>query len=735
VVVGKFQAFKLASLPFLLAASGSGWAQSAPVAPPIDKNIVDFEADALDYDDRADIVTATGNVKMERDGNRVRADKVVWQRKTGQVMATGNVAVTSPGGDVAYGDSIELTDTLKDGVVQELLIVLANGGRIAARTGERKNDVSVLDNAAFSPCAVTDDADCPKDPSWKLKARKVTYNPTENRIRFKGARLELFGLELPTLPGFSIPANSEGASGILAPDLRYSRANGVEATLPIYLRIAENRDLTITPHVYTNVLPAVEANYRALTGKGAYQVGGFATYGSRLQTGIPSVDRERDFRGYFFANGRFQIDPKISVKASTRLATDRTFLRRYDISRDDRLRSVLNVERTSKSSYFSVAAFGFQTLRTGDRQGQIPIALPVIDYRKRFTDPLVGGRFEVQLNSLAISRTNGQDTQRAFSSARYDIRRITGLGQEIQLTGFARGDVYHTDEAERTQTAIYRGRNGYQSRFIAAGAVEVRWPFIGRLFGGTQRITPRFQIVASPGTKNLSLPNEDARSIDLEDTNLFALNRFPGYDRFEDGTRVVYGADWAFDVANFSLQANVGQSYRLSSKIQLFPDGTGLTNQSSDVVGRTTLKYKRFLSLTSRYRLDKDNLAIRRNELDVTVGTDSTYATIGYLRLKRNVDIAIEDLRDREEARVGGRAQLAKYWSVFGSAIVDLTSRRDDPTSLSDGFSPVRTRLGVAYEDDCLKFGFTWRRDFDATGDARRGNSYQLELSFRNLGR
>ena len=733
--MGKFRAFKLASLPFLLAASGSGWAQSAPATPPIDKNIVDFEADALDYDDRADIVTATGNVKMERDGNRVRADKVVWQRKTGQVLATGNVAVTSPGGDVAYGDSIELTDTLKDGVVQELLIVLANGGRIAARTGVRKDDVSVLDNAAYSPCAVTDDAGCPKNPSWKLKARKVTYNPAENRIRFKGARLELFGLELPTLPGFSIPADNSGASGILAPDLRYTRANGLEATLPIYLRIAENRDLTITPHVYTNVLPALEANYRALTGAGAYQVGGFATYGSRLPAGTVGANSERDFRGYFFANGRFQIDPKISIKASTRLATDRTFLRRYDISRDDRLRSVLNVERTSKSSYFSIAGFGFQTLRSGDDQGQVPIALPLIDYRKRFVDPLVGGRLEVQLNSLAISRTSGQDTQRAFSSVRWDVRRITSLGQEIQLTGFARGDIYHTDESARTQTAIYRGRDGYQTRFITAGAAEIRWPFIGRLFGGTQRITPRFQIVASPGTKNLSLPNEDARSIDLEDTNLFALNRFPGYDRFEDGTRVVYGADWAFDVANFSLQANIGQSYRLSSKIQLFPDGTGLTNQTSDVVGRTTLKYKRFVSLTHRYRLDKDNLAIRRNEIDATIGTDATYATVGYLRLKRNVDIAIEDLRDREEARVGGRAQLAKYWSVFGSAIVDLTSRRDDPTSLSDGFSPVRTRLGVAYEDDCLKLGFTWRRDFDATGDARRGNSYQLELSFRNLGR
>ena len=32
----------------------------------------------------------------------------------------------------------------------------------------------------------------------------------------------------------------------------------------------------------------------------------------------------------------------------------------------------------------------------------------------------------------------------------------------------------------------------------------------------------------------------------------------------------------------------------------------------------------------------------------------------------------------------------------------------------------VRTRLGVAYIDEGLEFGFTWRRDYDDTGDARR---------------
>ena len=98
-------------------------------------------------------------------------------------------------------------------------------------------------------------------------------------------------------------------------------------------------------------------------------------------------------------------------------------------------------------------------------------------------------------------------------------------------------------------------------------------------------------------------------------------------------------------------------------------------------------------------------LALRRNEVDATVGGRQTYATIGYLRLDRDIDPAIEDLRDREEIRLGGRVQFARYWSIFGSTVVDLTNRREDPLSIADGFEPVRHRLGIAYDDDCIELG------------------------------
>ncbi len=696
---------------------------------------VGFAADNLNYDSDSEVVVAEGNVAMNREAISMRADKVTWNRKTGQVFAEGNVAIKSAEGDTAYGDRIELTDSLRDGVVESLLVVLDNGSRMAAIKGTRFENGNIeLENAAYTACPVEDADGCPKNPSWQIRAVRVTYDRAKNKIRYKGARVEIFGLPLIPLPGLSHPANSEAGSGILVPEIRLDRSNGFEIAVPYYLRLAADRDITITPHLYTGAAPMLEGEFRALTDIGSFRINGYATYGSLVPLTGEDPDSRKRFRGYLESAGKFQFDPRWSFTYSGRIATDRTFMRRYDISRDDRLRSTFELERIGGNSYLSIAGWATQTLRRNDDQGQQPIALPIIDYRQRFADPVLGGQVELQLNTLAIGRTAGQDTQRAFAGARWDLRGLTRLGQEVTLTALVRGDVYHSDENLLTAIPGYRGKSGWQTRGIAAVAADMRWPFVGEFAGGTQTLTPRVQIVATPPLKNLDIPNEDSRAFDLEDSNLFAINRFNGYDRFEDGARITYGVEWNYSRPGFNISSSVGQSYRLSDKPALFPDGTGLTSRTSDIVGRTTIAYRDFLRLTHRYRLDKDNFAIRRNEFDATIGSRSTYAVLGYSRLNRDILLLGEDFQDREEARVGGRVKVAQYWSVFGSAIVDLTEQRDDPLSTADGFEPIRHRLGVAYDDDCLSIALTWRRDYADTGDARRGNSFSFRIAFRNLG-
>lgn len=728
-------------MPLLLCAPQVALAQDSQAADTpaqaVQGEQVSFTADELIYDENSDIVTASGQVRMTSEGNVLRADRVIWNRRTGEVRAEGNVRVVNPSGDAAYGESIELTDELRDGAVQNLLVVLEDGGRLAAVRGERQDGFTILYRAAYSPCAVVSSEGCPKDPTWKITALKVVHDPVRNRINYEGASLNLFGARIIPLPGLAhSDGTSGGATGLLVPEVRISRSNGVELSVPYYLRLAPNRDATITPHVYTSVLPMLEGRYRQLTDLGAFQVAAFVTQGSRIDfdtEGRPTGERNQGIRAYLEGNGKFQLDPFWSITGALRYVTDKTFLRRYDISRDDRLRSFVDAERITSDSYVSISGWAFQGLRRRDVQGQHPIALPAIDARWRLPEPIWGGHVELQANSLAILRTQGQDTQRAFAGARWERRSITDWGQELLLTAYARGDIYHTDGTELTQTLIYRGEEGWQARGIGALAAEVRWPLVGEFLNGTHRLTPRLQFVASPPTPNLDIPNEDARSVDLEDSNLFALNRFPGYDRWEDGARVTYGADWAFDLPRIAFRTTVGQSYRLNRQSSIFPEGTGLSDRLSDIVGRTTIKFGRKLNLIHRFRLDKDNAAVRRNELDAVFGGRRTYATVGYLRLNRNIDI--EDLRDREELRLGGRVAFARFWSVFGSTVVDLTSEREDPFTTADGYEPVRHRLGLAYDDDCIEIGVTWRRDYETTGDSRRGNTFSFRIALKNLGR
>ena len=722
----------LAAMPSLAHAQEAVAAdQSGQLAP----ELIDFSADEVVYESAGDTITANGAVRMARDGNYLAADQVIWNRRTGEVRAIGNVVVLTPEGDRLIGENVSLTDTLRDGTVENLLVVLESGGRIAAARGTRRGNVTTLENAIYSPCPVTTESGCPKRPSWSITAARVTQDPRTRTVRFTGGRLQLFGIDLPLLPIFSLTSGSGGSAGWLVPDISLSTKKGLELAVPYHWKIAPNRDLTITPHLYTGVWPALEARYRELNRIGAFQLGGFITYGTIERADLTATDDEgKGIRAYFEANGKAQLDPLWSITGSIRAATDKTVTRRYDLTRDDRLRNVVNAERISPNAYVSIAGWAFQGLRPEDEQKQIPIALPAIDARFRFDDPVLDGRIELQGNSLSILRIEGQDTQRAFASARWDLRRLTSWGHELLLTGYARGDVYHTGNSESTDVLIYRGTDGWHARGIAALAADARWPLIGAAFGGVQRLTPRVQIVLTPPTPNVDIPNEDARAIDLEDSNLFALNRFPGYDRWEDGSRVTYGVDWTLDRPNLSIMTTIGQSYRITRR-QIFPEGTGLTARLSDIVGRTRVRYGRFIDLTHRFRVDKDNLGIRRNEVDLTVGTDQTYAQIGYLRLDRNIDPLIEDLRDKEEVRLAGRVQFQRYWSLFGATVIDLTGQEEDPLTVSDGFTPVRHRLGIAYEDECLELGLSWRRDYERIGTFRKGSTFGLRLALKGFGR
>jgi LPS-assembly protein len=715
-------------------------------SPTADAGPVAFQADSAQYDDQTQILTATGSVFLQRQDQSVRADTVTWNRKTGKILATGNVRMVDKDGNQLFTNQVELTDQFDVGAMQSMLLALREGGRLAADSGQRDAQGRVfLSHAAYTGCAVVNSKGCDVKPSWRIDARRVLYDPNRKLMRFYGARLILFGLKLPALPvAVTIASDGRAVGGLLIPNFRISAANGAEFSETYYQRFGNNKDIAATAYVFSKVAPMAEVEWRQLTGAGAYQITGYATSSSRIPvggtaagatgSGVTTGNAQTAFRGYIDANGQFQLSPQWDVNFSGRVASDRTFLARYQISGDDELRSTVKVEHIDTDSYFSIAGWAFQTLRTAESQGLVPIALPEIDYRRRIADPLLGGVITLQANSLAITRSAGQDTQRAFATARWDLQRITPLGQVVTLTALATGAAYHSSYNYLTTTSVYQGLSGWQTRASATAAVDVTWPFVGSAFGGTQVITPHVQVVATPPTKYVTIPNEDSRAVELEDDNLFALNRFPGYDRIEDGGRVTYGFDYQMDRPGLRATANLGQSYRFTSDDTPLPPGTGLSDRFSDYVGRVEVRYRDFITFTERFRVDHSSFAVHRNEVDATVGSERTYFELGYLRLNRQTATSLEDLADSNELRAAARVAIGPYWSAFGSGVFDLSQSNLLPGQPNAAFQPLRTRLGVSYKSDCLELDFTYRRDYITIGDAVQGSSFMLHLSLKHLG-
>jgi len=85
--------------------SASSQAETAPAPAGEGDPPATLSAEQLDYDGATRVFRAHGGVVMEQEGLRLTADEVLWQDSTRDVVASGQVRLTEPGGEL-QGSSV-----------------------------------------------------------------------------------------------------------------------------------------------------------------------------------------------------------------------------------------------------------------------------------------------------------------------------------------------------------------------------------------------------------------------------------------------------------------------------------------------------------------------------------------------------------------------------------------------------------------------------------------------------
>jgi len=289
-----------------------------------------FKADRLRHERELGLVIATGSVEMVEGDRVLRADTVSYNQKQDIVTATGNVVLMEPSGDVVFADHVELTGDFKDGIVQNIRILMVDEARMAALGGRRVGgERTELRKAVYSPCRTCESKS--GTPLWRIKAIDVVHNKAEQSIEYRDAFMEFFGIPVLYTPYFVHPDPTvKRRSGFLAPRYGSESVLGVILETPYYFNIAPDKDATIRPIITTNEGLVLAGEYRQRFVDAEAKLTGSATHGTKQS-------EEQGFRGHLFSDFRADLNNTSRAGADIRLTSDDTYLQRYDFTGDDTL--------------------------------------------------------------------------------------------------------------------------------------------------------------------------------------------------------------------------------------------------------------------------------------------------------------------------------------------------------------------------------------------------------------
>ncbi|RMF12909.1 MAG: LPS-assembly protein LptD [Alphaproteobacteria bacterium] len=718
--LGMLLLFALFSSPFPLARSQE--AANAPASSGPTAERIDFAADLVQIDTRASLIEAFGHVTLAHGGYRLSADHVVYREESGEVIAEGHVEIVDPDGNRLFVKRALLENDLKTGMIEAARLILKDGARLAARQVERDSvGDSRLDRAVYTPCPVCD-AEPERKPLWALKAVRVVHDRKRHRLTFRNAFLTLKGVPVFWVPWLSIPDPTvDRARGFLAPDIFSRDELGLVVKLPYYLPLSRTADLTLTPMIATRETPAFAARYRQEFSRARLQVAGSITRSERPGATLFST-RPAAARGHVFARARVLHGARWDSNFDVNWTSDDTYVRLYGFSDADTLASRYRLSGEGANWRVRARLVGYQGLRIEDVAGLTAQVLPWVSAEWQAPHRPAGGTLSVTLDSLSLVRTSGADVQRESAGAHWQRRLVAGPGFVWNFDLMARGDLYRVEDASRIDDPTFAGRNGTATRGIALAAATWRWPLATTTGALYQRVEPMIQFVASPALgPEPAIPNEDSRSFALDIGNLFAIDRMPGYDRFESGPRVVYGLRYLFDPGLFRIEASAGQSRRLSRLVGQFADGTGIARRRSDVVSRLLVDLPGAVDLVYDGQFDGHTMSPRRHEVQAILRLARLSLAGGYFRIRR--DLVTPDRTNREELRFEGDVRLSRRLRLTGGLIENLTSDQ-----------PIEYEAGVLYSADCLELGLTVRKRRTFDRDIKPGTSFIFRIRLRNLG-
>jgi LPS-assembly protein len=597
-------------------------------------------------------------------------------------------------------------------------------------------------------------------------------------LYFENAQLEFFGVPMAYLPFFSTPDPTvKRKSGFLMPGYSSVTGYGYGVEIPYYFALAPDYDLTVNPRITTRQGVLMQGEFRQRLINGSYQIRAYGIYqlDPGAYTGYPG---DREFRGGVESKGQFSLNDKWVWGWDGVLLSDYYFMSDYRLAQyKDPLNSFLSLPTEAVSQLYltGVGNRSFFDARTiyylsfSGSQEKVPVIHPVIDYSNVINSPILGGEVSYKTNFTSLSRdtaafdpiTTVANLQGLCLNASADplarmpasclLRGVPGtytrltaeaqwrrsftdpIGQIWTPFAIARVDAVSASISNQPGVSNFLPVGDTQAlRVMPTVGLEYRYPFINVQPWGTTTIEPIAQVILRPNeTYAGRLPNEDAQSLVFDASNLFAVDKFSGYDRVEGGGRANVGvqATTQFDRGG-SINVMFGQSYQLFgmnsfavTDVTNTGVDSGLASTRSDYVARVNYSPNRTYTFSTRARFDEATMNVNRFEAEGRASFDRWSVSMVYGNYAEQPNLGY--LTRREGLLGSASVKVAANWVVSGAARWDLEANKLN-----------QYIIGAGYVDDCFVLAANYVTSYSYSAGAAPptlNHAFMLQIGLRTI--
>ena len=570
-----------------------------------------------------------------------------------------------------------------------------NEPRLKGRSLISNEKNTIIEKGTFTFCKKRE-----KCPPWEMSADEIKHDKQKKTIYYKNASLKIYDRKVFYFPKFFHPDPTvKRQSGFLIPKFQDNSASGLSFSLPYFLALAEDKDMTFTPRLFNDDKFLIQSEFREKN-KNSNHIVDVSQFFSSDENSKGHLFYNFD---KIFSNNSFD-DVELNIKLEQ--VTDETYLKANKIESPiinnlSNLTNSLNLQMYNEDTTINANFDVYEDLAKKDSDKYEYV--PNFSFSKIIND-------NYMFNSNGYYKNyNTNITEKVLIN---NFKFLSNLN--LFDNGIVNEKVFSIKNVNSESTNSDNFKNKATASITPTFQTNYTYPMNKETKEFSNLLTPKLSL-------RLSLPSsKDVRKKDrtIEYENIYDLDRLGITETSEGGISATYGYEYVkFDKSNFDEKMKFGfaNNLRLEENKDL-PINSNLGDKVSDFVGFFEYKYNDNIEFDYDFSL--------KNNFD-----DKNYEIFGFEYYLNKFSTKFEYLnKNNSNLKTSYLKNETKFNFNEKNSLIFETSENKEK-SFTEYYNII-----YQYENDCLKAGIEYNKEYYTDEDLKPTENLFFKITILPFG-